>query len=61
MTKRFSPSRERSEHLDNALSLGFYPQPTTVLKAREAELARRSRTGATKWYWPPKATGCSFS
>ena len=27
--------------------------------AREAELARRSRTGIAKRYWPPKATGDS--
>jgi hypothetical protein len=32
-----------------------YPQPTAILTAREAELARRSRTGATKWYWPAQA------
>ena len=27
----------------------------TSRSAREAELARRSRTGATKWYWPAQA------
>ena len=35
------------------------PHPRSWFLAREAELARRSRTGIAERYWPPKATGGS--
>jgi len=57
-----NPSLEigRAVHRSDAPRQGSwrsYRQPTTHNGSsfREEELARRSRTGATKWYWPAQA------
>jgi len=52
-SQEHTPHRKRSPPLKRGL------RSRASRSAREAELARRSRTGATKWCWPPKATGGS--
>ena len=53
--KSSSSFRRSASRFLAVLQTTYHAQPTTVLAAREAELARRSRTGATKWYWPAQA------
>ena len=52
-SQEHTPHRKRSPPLKR----GF--RSIASRSAREAELARRSRTGIAKRYWPPKATGGS--
>jgi len=35
------------------------PPARAGTKIKSVKISPRSGTGATKWYWPPKATGCS--